>query len=67
MLNLYVLLNVCTLFVFRYRNTNIVNQDSKNSGVNIIQKWFNLSNIPDADSQYISRLLIIIYSKMNFF
>jgi len=50
----------------RYKNNNLVSQDLDNSEVHIIYKWWNASNagLTNTDSQYVSRVLILTYSKL---
>lgn len=60
----YMIVCVCVL-ILRYRNTNLYNQDSDGPEVYTISMWLNLSNannITNRKTQYVSRVLITIFT-----
>ncbi|XP_025199416.1 cationic amino acid transporter 2-like [Melanaphis sacchari] len=59
----YLMVCICIL-ILRYKNNNIVSQDLDNSEVHIFYKWWNASNskLVSTDSQYVSRVLILVYT-----
>lgn len=61
----------CFCNTYRYRDTNVAVQDLySNSDDCKTYKWYSLLNrkVTDTDTQYVSRVLILIYSmlSMNF-
>ncbi|CAH1707848.1 unnamed protein product [Aphis gossypii] len=59
----YMIVCVCVL-ILRYRNTNLYSRDSDSPEVYTITTWLNVSNsnITNQETQYVSRVLITIFS-----